>query len=64
MSPEQKAAYVFSQAACMLVELEAMKLANFERAQAGAAPAYGEQAFRELPDKYALHHNDVVGFMP
>ena len=33
-------------------ELEAMLLANRQRELAGAAPAYGEDAFRQLQDSY------------
>lgn len=62
MSPEQSAAFIAAQSACMLTEMEAMKAANQERALHGHSPAYGEDAFLALPVKYGVHHNAVVSF--
>jgi len=59
MTPEQQAAFVYSQTACMLAELAAMQCAN-----QGLGPydmPYGTEDFRALPDKYGLGHNAVVG---
>lgn len=61
MTPEQQAAYVFAQSAAAIAEIEAMKAANEARAASGDSPAYGEDAFRDLIDKYGLHHNAVIG---
>jgi hypothetical protein len=60
MTDEQKAAFVNSQTACMLVELEAMKAENAARAAGGDAPAYGVSAFHGLIDRYNLGHNAVM----
>ncbi len=62
MTPEQQVAFVQSQVACLLVELEAMKAANMEREHRGEAIAYGEDAFRELLGRYTVQHNDVLTY--
>lgn len=63
MYPEQRAAFINSQTACMLVELEAMRAANRERESNGFSPAYGEDEFLALITRYGLHHNAVVSFL-
>lgn len=60
MTPAQSAAYIQSQTACMLAELESMKAANRVRAMQGYSDAYGEEEFLALPDRYGLGHNTVV----
>jgi hypothetical protein len=62
MSPEQQAAYINAQTACMLAELEAMKAMNRERQMHDHSDAYGSDAFFELADKFALSHNAVIAF--
>jgi len=62
MNEEQKAAYIFSQGVCALIELESMKQANKEREWKGQMIAYGEEAFMELQEKYCIGHNAVIGF--
>lgn len=54
------AAFVFSQTACALIEMEAMKAANAERESQGYSLAYDEEAFLALIDRYAIHHNAVL----
>lgn len=63
MTPEQSAAFVQAQAACMLVELEAMKAANKRREDQGHSPAYGEEEFLALIDKWGVHHNGALSTM-
>lgn len=63
MTAEQSAAFVQAQAACMLVELEAMKAANKAREQQGFSPAYGEDEFMALIDKWGVHHNGALSTM-
>lgn len=60
MNPYQEAAFLMSQTACMLVEMEAMKVANVEREQRGLSPAYNEGHFQELIEKYGAHHNAAL----
>ncbi len=55
-----RAAYIMSQVACALIELEAMKAANYQRAQLGQAQEYSEDAIVSLIDKYHLDHNSVI----
>jgi hypothetical protein len=47
--------------ASALIELEAMKAANAERASRGEAPAYGEDAFRKLQTDNGLGWNQIMG---
>lgn len=60
MTPDQAAAYVFAQAACALAEIEAMKAANIERETRGHSPAFGEDAFLGICDRYCINHNAVL----
>jgi hypothetical protein len=52
--------YINSQVACALIELEAMKAANAERARKHEAPAYTEENFMTLQTHYGLTHNQVL----
>lgn len=60
MNEQQAAAFVMAQTACMLVEMEAMKVANQEREMRGLSLAYNEGAFQELIEKYGVHHNSAL----
>lgn len=60
MTPEQKAAYIFSQAVSALAELEAMKAANADRERHGLSQAYPESSFESLPTRYVIDHNTVI----
>lgn len=62
MTPEQAAAYVQSQTACLIGEIEAMKALNAHRESQGVAQAYNEAAFTEVVERSGLGYNDVVGF--
>jgi hypothetical protein len=53
-------AYINSQTASALIELEAMKTENNERDRHGHAPAWSEGEFMSLIDKYQLGHNAVM----
>lgn len=59
MNPEQAVAFLQSQTAAMLAELEAMKVENQMREAEGKAFAYGPEAFLELPVRYGLDHNSA-----
>lgn len=58
-----RAAFLQTQVACMLAEMEAMKVENAIRKEDGYAPAYGPDMFRALPDGYGLGHNTVVSYL-
>lgn len=60
MSPEQRAIFLQSQAACALIEMEAMKAANWMREMKGETIAYGEEAFMDLISTYGIHHNQAL----
>lgn len=62
MDKQQTAAFIFSQSVACLCELEAMKAANREREFQGLAPAYGEDQFRGLFDRFTIDYNDVLGY--
>lgn len=53
-------AYVQTQTAAALIEMEGMKAFNSERERHGYAPGYDETAFLCLIDKYQLGHNSVI----
>ncbi len=59
-TPETKAAYIQSQVACALLEMEAMKALNMERDHRQQALAYDEEAFLAVIQKYGIHHNAVL----
>ena len=60
MNENQSAAYIMAQAAAALIELESMKQANRDREARGEMPAYDEEAFLKLNERYCLHHNPVL----
>jgi hypothetical protein len=60
MNPAQAAAFVYSQCVCALAEIESMKAANAARSEQGQAPAYGEEAFDRIQDKFTISRNEVL----
>jgi hypothetical protein len=60
MTPEQAAAFIQSQTACAMAEIEAMKSENRMRQIQDHSPAYDEGAFRAVPDAFGIGHNSVV----
>jgi len=56
----QNLAYVMTQNTCAQVELNAMLVANQERASRGEAMAYNYEQMMSLIDKYQIHHNGVM----
>ncbi len=63
MDKAARVAYIVSQSAAMLAELEGMKAENRSREGHGQAHAYGEDAFFDLPVRYGLAHNQVVAYL-
>jgi hypothetical protein len=61
MNENQKAAYVTAMAVCALVEAIGMMADNQARTARGEALSYGESAFQDLPFKYGIHHNAIIG---
>lgn len=59
----QRVAYINTQVACFLAELEGMKAANQIRAHREESPAYDELDFSRLESKYQLGCNDVVKYL-
>ena len=60
MSEERMIAFVNSQVACAMIEMEAMKASNTNREMRGEAIAYAEEAFIALINKYGIGHNTVI----
>ena len=60
MTEAQQAAYIQSQSACALIEMEAMKAENTYREMRGETIAYNEKAFLDLIERYGIHHNAVI----
>ena len=56
----QNIAYVNSQIASALIELESMKAENMQREHLGQSMAWDESSFMSLIDKYQLGHNAVL----
>jgi len=61
MTPEQQAAYVFSQSTSALIEALGMLSENLDRARRSESPAWCNEVFNNLIDKYGISHNVVVG---
>ncbi len=59
MTDEQKAAYVFAQAACLMAEVAGMQAENMQREYKGEAMAYVENDFQSAINRYGVHHNGV-----
>lgn len=59
MSPEQKAAYVFSQAVCALIKAMGMHAENQANLKANGEIVYGEKEFDKIVNDYGIHHNAV-----
>jgi len=60
MTPEQKAAYVQAQVACVLTHVASMTAANMQRAACNESMAYNEEDFASLITRYGIHHNTVM----
>lgn len=60
MTPEQKAAYIFSQSVSLMAEIEGMKAANADREARGLAQAYGEEAFVEVRAASMISYGNAV----
>jgi hypothetical protein len=60
MISEENAAFINSQTACALIEMQGMVAANTLREDQGHTIAYDESAFLKLIEKYGIHHNAVL----
>ncbi len=58
-----KAAYIISQAVSALSEIEAMKAANREREAQAHSPAYTDEDFFNVQEKFCIGHNAVIGHL-
>ena len=60
MTPEQKAAYVMAQAACLIAETLGMQAENMQREHRGESMAFVTKDFEDAILKYGVHHNGVI----
>ena len=60
---DEKVAYIMSQVACALIDMEAMKAENQNRRNRGESIAYPSEAFFEIQDKYCIGHNAVLSHL-
>ena len=58
-----KVTYLNSQIACAMIEAMGMQAQNQQREILRESPAYVEDSFMQLLDKYGLHHNSVITFL-
>jgi len=63
MDEMQRAAYVISQAACLMAETAGMQAENQMRKHRGEAPAYCEKEFQDLILRSGMYHNAVVEYL-
>ncbi|KKL81079.1 hypothetical protein LCGC14_1998300 [marine sediment metagenome] len=60
MTPEQQAAYVFSQSVSALIEAIGMISENLDRNRRGESHAWCNEEFNNLINKYGISHNAVL----
>lgn len=60
MTPEQKAAFVMSQAACAMAKIAGMQAENQIRNANNLSLAYTEKDFFDVIDRNGIGHNDIV----
>ncbi len=60
MSEERMIAFLGSQVACAMIEMEAMKAENKYREMRGESIGYVEIDFIKLIDKYGIGHNSAI----
>lgn len=63
MDEAARAAFVISQAACLMAEVAGMQAENQHWLAAGQRIKYGEDAFITAAEKYQLGHNDVLAYL-
>ena len=62
MTPEQQAAFIMAQAACLMAEIAGMQADNQHLAQAGLPPRYLSGDFHNVIARSGCGHNDVISF--
>lgn len=63
MTPEQQAAYLFSQSSCALIEALGMQAENQLRAAKQEMPAYYGGDFERLITQYGISHNQAMDIL-
>jgi len=62
MDENQQAAYIISQAACLMADILGMQAENMQRAHRGESMAFIYADFEEAMLKYGMAHNQVMGY--
>ncbi len=62
-TPEQRSAYIISQAVCAMVEAMGMQAQNELRKSKGEEPEYNYTDFEAISLRYGVHHNAVIGYL-
>lgn len=60
MTPDQAAAYIHAQAVAAQAEILGMHWQNVKREHSMKEPAYNEAHFKEVIEKYGIHHNAIL----
>ena len=60
MTPEQSAAFLFSQSVCLLVTAMGMQAENQQRVHRGESLAYTGSDFQDLINESTAHHNSAL----
>jgi hypothetical protein len=63
MTPEQRAAFLMSQVACMQATLAGMQARNMADRAAGRPVTHQPHEFDALPDQYGLGHNSAITYL-
>lgn len=63
MTPEEKAAYINNQVACMLAEMYGMIAENSLHAAINGTLLHSKEDFMALPYTYNITHADVIGYL-
>lgn len=62
MTPEQKAAFISAQTACAVAEIAGMEADNMQRQALGQSMAWTKADFEQIPYRYGIDQNSVLGF--
>ena len=63
MNQIERAAFITSQTACALIEMEGMRAENEFCKQVKINQRYMETDFQGIPAKYGIDHNSVIGYL-
>lgn len=62
MTPEQQAAFIIAQAACLMAKVAGMQTENRQRERQGMSMLYNEEEFEKAVNASGCGWNDVIRF--